>query len=142
MGKTKRDSVNGDSKNPADVDDAVAAENSLDRPPSSAEPPAKSPAANKSPPLTKAQNCPIVGIGASAGGLEAFSELIKHLPVDTDMAFVLVQHMGRTHESLLPQLLSKTTSMPVHQVHDGMAIEPNQIFVIPPTRACSSSTDI
>lgn len=75
---------------------------------------------------------PIVGIGASAGGLEAFSAFLKALRVDTGMAFVLVQHMDPTHESLLNQLLAKQTAMPVIQVKDGMAVEPNCVYVIPP----------
>ncbi|MGH9913782.1 MAG: chemotaxis protein CheB, partial [Pyrinomonadaceae bacterium] len=74
---------------------------------------------------------PVVGIGASAGGLEAFTQLLAHLPLDTGMAFVLVQHLDSTHESLLTELLSRTTEMPVNEVSDGMAVEPNHIYVIP-----------
>jgi two-component system CheB/CheR fusion protein len=59
---------------------------------------------------------PIVGIGASAGGLEAFSALLKHLPVDTGMGFVLVQHLDPEHDSALTQLLGRATSLPVHEV--------------------------
>src|SRR5271169_2710905 len=75
---------------------------------------------------------PIVGIGASAGGLEAFTKLLKHLPNDTDMAFVLVQHLDPTHPSALTELLSRATAMPVTEVRDGMRIEPNHVYVIPP----------
>ena len=74
---------------------------------------------------------PIVGIGASAGGLEAFAQLLRHLPVKTGMAFVLVQHLDPTHESILPELLARTTSMPVNAVKDGMGVIPNHIYVIP-----------
>src|SRR4030095_1986583 len=56
---------------------------------------------------------PVVGIGASAGGLEAFKQLLDHLPIDTGMAFVLVQHLDPTHESILTELLSRSTRMPV-----------------------------
>ena len=56
---------------------------------------------------------PIVGIGASAGGLEAFTDLLKHLPADTGLGFVLVQHLDPQHESALSQLLGRVTSMPV-----------------------------
>src|SRR5687768_1354298 len=63
---------------------------------------------------------PVVGIGASAGGLEAFRHLLEDLPVDTGMAFVLVQHLDPTHESLLTDLLSKTTALPVTQVTNGI----------------------
>src|ERR1700747_1738976 len=77
---------------------------------------------------------PVVGIGASAGGLEAFTALLKALPTDTGMAFVLVQHMDPTHVSLLYQLLSKATTMPVTQVADRMPLEPNCVYVIPPNK--------
>ncbi|MEG4282057.1 chemotaxis protein CheB [Microcoleus sp. A006_D1] len=75
---------------------------------------------------------PIVGIAASAGGLEAFTGLLSHLPVDTGMAFVLIQHLAPDHKSLLSEILARTTQMPVTQVTDGMAVEPNQVYVIPP----------
>ena len=75
---------------------------------------------------------PIVGIGASAGGLEAFSKLLEHLPVSTGMAFVLVQHLDPKHESLLSQLLAKKTKIPVGEVRDGMRVEPDRIYIIPP----------
>src|SRR4028119_2088093 len=75
---------------------------------------------------------PIVGIAASAGGLEAFTELLGHLPVDTGMAFVLIQHLAPDHKSLLCEILARTTQMPVNEVQDGMAVEPNQVYVIPP----------
>src|ERR1051326_8069331 len=77
---------------------------------------------------------PVVGIGASAGGLEAFTALLKALPTDTGMAFVLVQHMDPKHKSLLYQLLSKATTMPVSQVADRTLLEPNRIYVIPPNK--------
>lgn len=75
---------------------------------------------------------PIVGIGASAGGLEAFTSLLQHLPPDTGMAFVLVQHLSPSHKSLLTSLLEKKTAMPVTEVTDGLAVEPNHVYVIPP----------
>jgi two-component system CheB/CheR fusion protein len=62
---------------------------------------------------------PIVGIGASAGGLEAFTEWLKHLPVDTGMGFVLVQHLDPQHKSGLTQLLARVTSMPVREWISG-----------------------
>jgi two-component system, chemotaxis family, CheB/CheR fusion protein len=74
---------------------------------------------------------PVVGIGASAGGLEAFRQLLEHMPVDTGMAFVLVQHLDPTHESILTELLSRSTRMPVSEVTDGMAIAPDHLYVIP-----------
>ena len=75
---------------------------------------------------------PVVGIGASAGGLEACTALLKALPVNPGMAFVVVQHLDPHHESILHKLLSKTTEMPVLQVEDGMVLEPNHVYVIPP----------
>ncbi|MBC8121409.1 MAG: PAS domain-containing protein [Gemmatimonadaceae bacterium] len=74
----------------------------------------------------------VVGIGASAGGLEAFTQLLTHLPDNTGMAFVLVQHLDPSHRSLLAELLSRTTRMPVVEVEDGMVLEVNRVYVIPP----------
>src|SRR5262249_16997516 len=76
-------------------------------------------------------NFPVVGIGASAGGLEAFRQLLEHLPIDTGMAFVLVQHLDPKRVSILAELLSKATDMPVKEVMDGMRVEPNHVYVIP-----------
>lgn len=75
---------------------------------------------------------PIVAIGASAGGLEAISELLVALPPETGMAFVLVQHLDPAHQSLLPELLAKKTSMPVVQVRDALDVEAGYLYVIPP----------
>lgn len=77
---------------------------------------------------------PIVGIGASAGGLEAFTRLLKALPVDTGMAFVIVQHLSPTHESALPQILSRATGMPVSDASNDSRIERDHVYVIPPDR--------
>ena len=76
--------------------------------------------------------CPIVGIGASAGGLEAFTELLQHLPLDTGMGFVLVQHLDPHHESALTHLLTRATSLPVREVTDNLRVEPDHVYVIPP----------
>ncbi|MBD2452417.1 PAS domain-containing protein [Nostoc sp. FACHB-152] len=75
---------------------------------------------------------PIVGIAASAGGLEAFTQLLNSLPIDTGMAFVLIQHLDPNQKSLLTEILAKTTQMPVREVQNGMFVEPNQVYVIPP----------
>jgi two-component system CheB/CheR fusion protein len=75
---------------------------------------------------------PIVAIGASAGGLEAVSELLAALPRKSDMAYVVVQHLDPGHHSLLAELLAKKTAMPVVQVHDGVRIEASHVYVIPP----------
>jgi two-component system CheB/CheR fusion protein len=76
---------------------------------------------------------PIVGIGASAGGLEAFGRVLSTLPADTGAAFVLVQHLDPQHESILASLLARTTAMPVRETTDGTRIEPDHVYVIPPT---------
>jgi len=77
---------------------------------------------------------PIVGIGASAGGLSAFEAFFSSIPVNTDlgMAFVLVQHLAPEHKSLLAQIIQRYTSMAVFEVKDGMIVQPNCIYVIPP----------
>ena len=74
----------------------------------------------------------VVGIGASAGGLEAFEQLFSHLPATTGMAFVLVQHLEPTHKGMMPELLARRTKMKVVQVEDGMEVQPNCVYVIPP----------
>ena len=81
---------------------------------------------------TSGAQFPIVGIGASAGGVEAFSQILRALPADTDMGFVLILHLDPTHASLLTEILSRATSMPVSEVTDQMAVEPNHVYVIPP----------
>ncbi|MFY9803119.1 MAG: chemotaxis protein CheB [Candidatus Acidiferrales bacterium] len=74
---------------------------------------------------------PVVGIGASAGGLEAFTELLKHLPEKAGMAYVLVQHLDPTHGSVLQEILARTTKIPVTEVTDGEAIQCDHVYVIP-----------
>ena len=75
---------------------------------------------------------PVAAIGASAGGLEAYKDFFHALPIDTGMAFVLVQHLDPSHHSLLAEILSKATKMPVDEVKSGVRIEPNHVYVIPP----------
>jgi two-component system CheB/CheR fusion protein len=74
---------------------------------------------------------PIVGIGASAGGFEAFSEFLKFLPADTGMAFVLVQHLDPKHKSRLTELLGRTANVPVVEAKDSVEVSPNRVYVIP-----------
>jgi two-component system CheB/CheR fusion protein len=74
----------------------------------------------------------VVAIGASAGGIEALSELLKHLPANTGMAFVLVQHLDPRHHSILTELLARKTAMTVTEVSDGLAVQPDHVYVIPP----------
>jgi two-component system, chemotaxis family, CheB/CheR fusion protein len=75
---------------------------------------------------------PIVGIGASAGGLEAFQQMLAHLPPDTGMAFLLVQHLDPSHKSQLTEILSRVTPLPVIEATDGLAVRPDHIYIIPP----------
>jgi two-component system, chemotaxis family, CheB/CheR fusion protein len=76
--------------------------------------------------------CPVVGLGASAGGLEAYQNFLAAASPDAGLAYVLVQHLDPNHESMLAELLSRRTSMPVRQVSDGMPVEPNNVYLIPP----------
>lgn len=74
---------------------------------------------------------PIVGVGASAGGLEAFSQLLEHLPSTTGMAFVLIQHLDPTHASQLPEILGRKSGMPVREVQGDTIVEPDHVYVAP-----------
>ncbi|HEY0686217.1 MAG TPA: chemotaxis protein CheB [Steroidobacter sp.] len=76
--------------------------------------------------------CPVVGLGASAGGLEAFQTFLGAAPPDAGLAYVLVQHLDPNHESMLAELLARRTSMTVRQIVDNMTIEPNCVYLIPP----------
>jgi two-component system CheB/CheR fusion protein len=73
-----------------------------------------------------------VGIGASAGGLEAIAELFSHLPADSGMAFLVVQHLQADHPSMLAGILGSKTPMPVAEATEGARLEPNRVYVIPP----------
>ena len=77
---------------------------------------------------------PIVGIGASAGGLEAFEQFFRHTSADSGMAFMLVPHLDPSHASILTEILQRTTTMPVVEALDQIPVEPNCVYVIPPNR--------
>jgi two-component system CheB/CheR fusion protein len=77
---------------------------------------------------------PIIGLGASAGGLEAFEQFFRHVAPNCGMAFVLVSHLDPGHASMLTEILQRITTMPVVEVQDQMAVAPNQVYVIPPNR--------
>lgn len=98
-------------------------------------------AEKKSGGLTRA-SFPIVAIGASAGGLEAFSNLLRALPSDPGLALILIPHLDPTHESAMVELLARTTPLPVHQVTDGMRVEPNAVYVLPPNTDMTISDGI
>ncbi len=76
----------------------------------------------------------VVGLGASAGGLEAFEQFLAHMPGDSGLAFVLVSHLDPDHESLMTELLRRVTPMPVEEAADGDRIMANRVYVIPPNR--------
>jgi two-component system, chemotaxis family, CheB/CheR fusion protein len=84
----------------------------------------------------------IVAIGASAGGIESSTELLRHLPGDMGMAFVFIQHLDPKHESVLTELLARQSAMPVKEVTDGMRVEKNHVYVIPPNAMMSISDHI
>jgi two-component system CheB/CheR fusion protein len=77
---------------------------------------------------------PVVGIGASAGGLEALEKLFGAMPENTGMAFVVVQHLSPDFKSVMDELLARRTRIPVHLVEDAMPVEPNRIYLIPPRK--------
>jgi len=77
---------------------------------------------------------PIVGIGASAGGLEAFERFFTHIKSDTGMAFVIVQHLDPNHKSMLVELIERYTEMPVEQATNDAIVRPNTVYIIPPDR--------
>jgi two-component system CheB/CheR fusion protein len=74
---------------------------------------------------------PVVGVGASAGGLEAFKKLIRAIPENSGVAYILVQHLEPSHESMLVEILQKVTRIPVQEITNNVRVEPNQVYVIP-----------
>src|SRR5690242_13153993 len=76
----------------------------------------------------------VVGVGASAGGLEAFSAMLRRLPSDANLAIVFVQHLAPQHDSALVTLLTGQSALPVVQADRTMRVEPNHVYVIPPNR--------
>ncbi len=85
---------------------------------------------------------PIVAVGASAGGLEACGKLLSGLPAGTGMAFILIQHLDPTHDSMLVELLARHTSMTVREATEGMRLESDHLFVIPPGTYLSVSAGV
>src|SRR5665647_1934673 len=77
---------------------------------------------------------PIVGIGTSAGGLEALELFLSHVPKECGMAFVVIQHLSPTHVGNLPELLQRSTTMKVSQVDKTTKVQPNHVYVIPPNK--------
>jgi len=89
------------------------------------------------PALSGISSFPIIGIGASAGGLEALEIFLAHMPPDSGMAFVIVQHLDPTHQGLLAELLQRNIAMRVKQIEDGMEVKRDCVYVIPPNRDLS-----
>jgi two-component system, chemotaxis family, CheB/CheR fusion protein len=81
---------------------------------------------------TRPECSAVVAIGASAGGLEAFTQILKNLPIDTGMGFVLIQHLAPQHDSQLSEILRRSTEMPVNEAREGVRIMPNSVYIIPP----------
>ncbi len=93
-------------------------------------------------PLVKAaghssRSFPVVGLGASAGGLEALEQFLSHVPKGCGLGFVVVQHLDPTHKGILVELLQRNTAMPVVQIKDRIKIEPDHVYVIPPNKDLS-----
>jgi two-component system CheB/CheR fusion protein len=86
---------------------------------------------------TSGSSFPIVGIGASAGGLEALEQFFTNMPVDNGMAFVVIQHLDPTHAGIMPELLQRITPMKVAQATDNMKVKLNCVYVIPPNKSLS-----
>ncbi|MEO7530926.1 MAG: chemotaxis protein CheB, partial [Sediminibacterium sp.] len=93
-------------------------------------------------PAASTQDFPVIGTGASAGGLEAFTRLLKSISEDCGMAFVLVQHLHPTHESILPEILQRATKLPVHEITDDIHLAPNHIYVIPSAKILTTTDGV
>nr|MBA3320742.1 chemotaxis protein [Pyrinomonadaceae bacterium] len=85
-------------------------------------------------PSKQAAPFPVIGLGASAGGLQALKDFFTHMPAESGMAFVVIMHLSPKHESHAATLLQATTEMPVTQVTEAVKVEPNHVYVIPPTK--------
>jgi two-component system, chemotaxis family, CheB/CheR fusion protein len=84
-----------------------------------------------------AEKFPIVGIGASAGGLEALEQFLGHVPENSGMAYVVIQHLDPTQKGMLPELLQRITPMKVYQATDRLSVKVNSVYVIPPNKSMS-----
>jgi two-component system CheB/CheR fusion protein len=96
----------------------------------------------KKPAVTDTGTFPVVGIGASAGGLEALEQFVGNVKENSGMAYVVVQHLDPTHKGMLPELLQRISKMKVFQVQNRMTVKPNCVFVIPPNKTMSISKGV
>ena len=94
-------------------------------------------ATKREPPSSVKSGFPVVGIGASAGGLEALELFLKNVPEQTGVAFIIIQHLDPTHKGIMPELLQRATSMEVAQARDRMPVQPDCVYVIPPNKDLS-----
>jgi two-component system CheB/CheR fusion protein len=90
-------------------------------------------------PTTSSHSFPIVGIGASAGGLEAFIQVLAKIPKNTGLCFILIQHLDPAHPSLSVKIIANSIDLEVLEVENGMSIEPNKVFVMPPNHKMTIS---
>jgi two-component system, chemotaxis family, CheB/CheR fusion protein len=95
------------------------------------------PGSIEEPEIPNSNGFPIVGIGASAGGLEALEQFFSNMPVNSGMAFVVIQHLDPTHQGLLAELIQRITKMPVVTATDRLLVEPDSVYIIPPNRSMS-----
>lgn len=85
---------------------------------------------------------PVVGIGASAGGLDAFKEFVRAIPEQSGMAYVLVQHLHPGHESVLPEILQRETNLPVHEIENNLEVAPDQVYIIPSNKILTATDGV
>ena len=94
------------------------------------------------PAINDAATFPIVAVGASAGGLEAFSNLLRNLPSEPGIAIVFIPHLDPAHETAMVELLSRTTGLPVMQASEGMRVTVNTVYVLPPNSDMTISNGV
>ena len=99
--------------------------------------PTESPQPTGSPKVARGESFAIVGIGASAGGLEALEQFLGRVPAASGLAYVIVQHLDPTHKGMMPELLQRSTAMPVVQAKNRLKVKPDHVYVIPPNRDMS-----
>ena len=97
---------------------------------------------NNKEPILSTNLFPVVGIGASAGGLAAFKKLLKAIPEDSGMAYILVQHLDPAHDSILTELLQKVTKIPVQEITDNVHVEPDHIYIIPSNKLLTATNGV
>lgn len=85
---------------------------------------------------------PVVGVGASAGGLSAFKQFVGGIPENSGMAYVLVQHLDPSHESLLSEILQKWTKVPVLEITNDIQVKPDHIYIIPSNKMLLASDGV